>query len=165
MCDVIIIGAGPAGCTAAQELSCNGYKVLLVEKFKMPRNKSCSGILIKKSMYLVRQYFGEDVPKFTMCRPSVNRGMVFTNDKSQEYRFEQEGLNIWRSSFDYWLATKAVKAGAELHDRTTALSCEEQGNCVVVYILTMYFVSLKYQFAVFKISRVLICSKLSKENR
>lgn len=132
MYDAIIIGAGPAGSTSARELACNGYKVLLVEKFKMPRNKSCSGILIKKSMNLVQQYFGEDVPAFAMCKPTNNRGMIFTNDKGQEYRFEQEGLNIWRSSFDYWLATKAVEAGAELRDETAALSCEEQENSILV---------------------------------
>lgn len=132
MYDVIIIGAGPTGCIAARELACNGYKVLLVEKFKMPRNKSCSGILIKKSMDMVRQYFGEDVPEFTMCTPTNNRGMIFTNDKGQEYRYEQEGLNIWRSSFDYWLATKAAETGAELRDGIAALSCVEQEDCVLV---------------------------------
>lgn len=132
MYDVIIIGAGPAGCTAARELACNGYNVLLVEKFKIPRDKSCSGVLIKKSMNLVKRYFGEGTPEYTMCMPRDNRGMIFTNDEDQEYRFEQEGLNIWRSSFDYWLATKATAAGAKLRDETTALSCEEQENSVLV---------------------------------
>lgn len=132
MYDVIIIGTGPSGCTAARELACLGYKVLLVEKFKLPRNKSCSGVLIKKSMDLVRRYFGEDTPEFTMCRPADNRGMIFTSDKGQEYRFEQEGLNIWRSSFDYWLATKAAEAGAELRDKTAVLSLEEREDSVLI---------------------------------
>ncbi len=134
MYDIIIIGAGPTGCAAARELACSGYHVLLVEKFRMPRNKSCSGVLIKKSMDLVRQYFGEDVPEYTTCRPADNRGMIFTNDRGQEYRFEQEGLNLWRSSFDYWLATKAAEAGAELRDETAALSCEEREDCVLVHL-------------------------------
>ena len=100
MYDVIVVGAGPAGCTAAKALAEKGYKVLLVEKFKMPRYKSCSGVLIKKSMELVKKYFGEAVPESAMCTPTDNRGMVFTNDAGKEYRFEQEGLNVWRSHFD-----------------------------------------------------------------
>lgn len=145
MYDIIIIGAGPTGCTAARELACNGYKVLLVEKCKMPRSKSCSGILIKKSIELIRQYFGEDVPEFTKCRPADNRGMIFTSDKGQEYHFEQEGLNIWRSSLDYWLAIKATEAGTELRDQTIAIACEEQENCVIVKLkgTSLYFEKAK----------------------
>ena len=33
MYDVIVIGAGPDGNTAAETLAVKGYKVLLVEKF------------------------------------------------------------------------------------------------------------------------------------
>jgi flavin-dependent dehydrogenase len=132
MYDAIIIGAGPTGCSAARELSTSGYNVLLVERFKIPRDKSCSGILIKKSMELVRRYFGEDPPESVMCTPADNRGMFFTDDKGQEYRFEQPGLNIWRKSFDYWLAQKAVESGAELRDDTIAMSCEEKEDSVIV---------------------------------
>lgn len=132
MYDVIVIGAGPAGSSAVKELASNGYKVLLVEKMRMPREKSCSGVLIKKSIDLVRKYFGEEVPQSVLSTPAENRGMVFTNDKGQEYRFEQEGLNIWRSSFDHWLATKAEEAGAEVRQATAALSCEEKEDCVIV---------------------------------
>jgi len=37
MYDVIVAGAGPAGCTAAKVLAQKGCKVLLAEKFQMPR--------------------------------------------------------------------------------------------------------------------------------
>ncbi|MBD5456281.1 MAG: NAD(P)/FAD-dependent oxidoreductase [Lachnospiraceae bacterium] len=132
MYDVIVVGAGPAGCTASKVLAEKGYKVLLVEKFKMPRYKSCSGVLIKKSMELVKIYFGEDVPESAMCTPTENRGMIFTNDKGKEYRFEQEGLNVWRSHFDGWLAKKAKESGAEVRDGVSALSCMEQDGFVEV---------------------------------
>ena len=132
MYDVIVVGAGPAGCTASKVLAEKGYKVLLVEKFKMPRYKSCSGVLIKKSMELVKSYFGEDVPESAMCTPTENRGMIFTNDVGKEYRFEQEGLNVWRSHFDGWLAKKAEESGAEVRDGVAALSCTEQDGIVEV---------------------------------
>lgn len=132
MYDVIVVGAGPAGCTAAKILSENGYKVLLAEKFKLPRYKSCSGQLIKKTVDLVHEYFGEDVPASVMCTPTENRGMILTNDKGEEYRFEQPGLNIWRSSFDNWLAMKASEQGAEVRDGTSVLSCKENNGAVEV---------------------------------
>lgn len=132
MYDVIVIGAGPTGCTAAKVLAEKGYKVLLIERLKMPRYKSCSGVLIKKSIDLVKEYFGEDVPSSVMCAPTENRGMIFTDDKGKEYRFEQEGLNIWRSSFDNWLAEKAAEAGAEIRDSTSAVLCRENDNSIVV---------------------------------
>lgn len=97
MFDVIVIGAGPTGSTAAKTLADKGYKVLLVEKFKMPRYKSCSGQLIKKSMDLVQAYFGVSVPASTMCVPTENRGMIFTDDKGRSFRFEQDGLNRRRN--------------------------------------------------------------------
>ena len=132
MYDAIVVGAGPAGCTAAKVLAEKGYKVLLVEKFRMPRYKSCSGVLIKKSMELVKTYFGEDVPESAMCTPTANRGMIFTNDKGKEYRFEQEGLNVWRSHFDGWLAKRAKESGAEVRDGVAALFCAERDGLVEV---------------------------------
>ncbi len=132
MYDVIIIGAGPTGSTASKVLSTSGYKVLLVERCKMPRNKSCSGVLIKKSMDLVQKYFGQTVPLCATCTPIDNRGMIFTTDNGKEYAFEQEGLNVWRSSFDHFLAQKAIEHGAELRDNTSATACEDTDDGVTV---------------------------------
>ena len=70
MYDVIVVGAGPAGSTAAKILSEKGHSVLLIEKFKIPRYKSCSGILIKKTIILVAHYFTEDIPVSVTCVPA-----------------------------------------------------------------------------------------------
>ena len=61
MIDVIIIGAGPTGATAAKVLAESNLKVLVVERMKLPRYKSCSGMLIKKTVDLVKRYFREDI--------------------------------------------------------------------------------------------------------
>ena len=132
MYDTIVVGAGPAGAAAAFMLAGNGYRVLLVEKFTIPRNKSCSGVLIGKSLDWVKRCFGEDVPAGAMCTPVENRGMVFTDHRGKTYRFEQKGLNVWRSAFDGWLAQKAAAAGAEIREGTAAIACREEADHVLV---------------------------------
>lgn len=144
MHDVIVLGAGPTGCTAAHELVSNGYKVLLVERNSLPRNKSCSGILIKRTMDLVQRFFGEQVPDHTCCAPYDNRGMVLFTDAGEELRFEQPGRNIWRSSFDHWLAQKAAERGAQLRTETAATGYEEKPGEIRVRLKTAGTGSVEY---------------------
>ena len=110
MFDVIVIGAGLSGCTASKLLADSGYSVFLLEKAHLPRYKSCSGCLIKKTMDLVRLYYQADVPMEVTCQPVENKGMVFFNDEGKRFDFHQPGLNVWRSNFDHWLHKRQWKA-------------------------------------------------------
>lgn len=132
MYDVIVIGAGPAGSTAAKTLAEHGLSVLLVERSKMPRYKSCSGQLIQKSLDLAQKYYGKAVPASVTCTPMENRGMVFTDDAGRVFRFEQPGVNIWRSAFDKWLADEAARSGVEVWDGTAVLACKAEEDGVTV---------------------------------
>jgi len=129
--DVIVIGAGPAGCMAAKRLSKAGCNVLLVEKMELPREKSCSGILIGKSVQMVEKEFGE-IPDTVFSHPQINHGIIITNEKGKVFKFESDGYNIWRSSFDHWMSLKAESAGAELRPLTAALKCDEKEDHVLV---------------------------------
>jgi len=51
--DVIIVGTGPAGATLAYELSGQGIAVLLLDKEKLPRYKTCAGGLTIKAAELL----------------------------------------------------------------------------------------------------------------
>ena len=41
--DVVVVGAGPAGTTAAKVLAEKGVSVLLLDKHTFPRDKPCGG--------------------------------------------------------------------------------------------------------------------------
>ena len=41
--DVIVVGAGPAGATAARILALAGYRVTVLDRAAFPRNKPCGG--------------------------------------------------------------------------------------------------------------------------
>lgn len=58
--------------------------------------------------------------------------MIFTDDRGNEFRFAQPGLNVWRSALDHWLMQKAADSGAAVRDNTAAVSCEESGDRVTV---------------------------------
>jgi geranylgeranyl reductase family protein len=52
--DVVIVGAGPAGCAAAYDLAAGGMAVLLLDRHEFPRRKTCAGGLTAKSLRALR---------------------------------------------------------------------------------------------------------------
>jgi geranylgeranyl reductase family protein len=55
--DALIIGAGPAGATAAFILATDGYRVGIIEKRRFPRAKLCGGLLTQKTIELLKDIF------------------------------------------------------------------------------------------------------------
>ena len=53
--DVIIIGAGPAGISAAKILKDNNINFCIIEKSKFPREKLCGGGLTNKTISLLKE--------------------------------------------------------------------------------------------------------------
>ncbi|MDE7215484.1 MAG: NAD(P)/FAD-dependent oxidoreductase [Clostridia bacterium] len=131
MYDVIIAGGGPTGATAGKILAEKGFSILIVERCKLPRYKSCSGMIIKKTADLIKAYFSSEIPDYVKCSPSDNYGMIFVNDEGQEYKFQQKGFNVWRSSFDNYLLNKAAENGAKIIDETSVIACEDRGDHVI----------------------------------
>jgi flavin-dependent dehydrogenase len=56
--DAIVIGAGPAGCSAARALTHDGFKTLLLERERLPREKTCGGVVSAEALARVEQRFG-----------------------------------------------------------------------------------------------------------
>lgn len=133
MVDVVIIGAGPSGSMAALKLARQGLRTVVIEKNQLPRDKSCSGVLIKKSKELVEENFGP-IPQEVSCSPVHTRGIIIENAKGKVFNFEDEGLNIWREKFDHWLINQACAYGAELLDSTTVVDIIEHDDTVSLKI-------------------------------
>lgn len=125
--DAVVAGGGIAGSVAARFLAERGLKTLLIEKHKTPRNKACSGIQFTYLEGLV----GEEIPRHALCRNELRRvEMVTPNGKAMTGRMRM--LNFWRSTFDSWLNSVAVRKGAQFHDETSLLDFhQEEGNVVL----------------------------------
>lgn len=148
MFDIVVIGAGATGCTTSKILAENGYSVLLVERCKLPRYKSCSGVLIKKSIDLITKYFNAEIPQSVMCTPFDNRGMIICNDKNQIFRYEQKGINVWRSSFDYWLLSHSIANGAKVFDETSVTKCVQSENIVEITLSGKHSSTVKTKYVI-----------------
>lgn len=120
-CDVIVVGAGPAGSTAAWRLARHGRKVLLFERGEYPGAKNLFGGMIY-SLEL-REHFPHFVHEAPIERPVTRHATHFlAGERSLNVDFScapfgeapYNGFTAYRSRFDRWLAQQAVAAGAVL---------------------------------------------------
>jgi len=128
---VIVVGAGPAGATAAYLLAKAGLNVLLVERGQSAGSKNVSGGLIYTGILnQVYPNFWEEAP---VERAISNHSLVFLGEGSSvsvDFRGQvpaPSGLpcnaySVLRAKFDPWLAEKAEAAGAALITGTTVES-------------------------------------------
>jgi len=112
--DVIVIGAGPGGATAAFELAKAGIKTLPIEKQKLPRHKTCGGGLT----YKVTKALTFDISS-VVERTITNFVLTYRLSHPRVVKSPNPLVYmIRRSEFDNLLTNSAVNAGAQLMDET-----------------------------------------------
>lgn len=119
--DCVIVGAGPAGSSAAYHLAQHGATVLLLEKAALPRHKPCTGALSPR----VAEWFDFD---FAPALANTVRRVRYTWKLEDEVAAELDTQEpIWivrRDTFDQFLAEQAIAQGATLHDNTPVTGIE-----------------------------------------
>jgi geranylgeranyl reductase family protein len=118
--DSIVVGAGPAGATAALRLARGGARVLMLDRERFPRDKPCGGGLTLRA---VRQL---PVPIDPVVEDVVDR---FELGFRYRRRFERGGdgplvMMTQRRRLDAFLAEQAAAAGVEFRDGVRATVVE-----------------------------------------
>ena len=123
----IIVGAGPAGSSAALTMARAGLDVALVERGSFPGEKNMFGGVLHRLPSL-EKIFPDFWNRAPLERHIVKKGVTFmTGDSSFSTTIEAgnfdrppyNGYTIFRPSFDRWLADEAAAAGATLITRAT----------------------------------------------
>ena len=111
-CDVIVVGAGPGGSTAAYELAQAGASVLLLDRADFPRDKPCGGgVLISAVKMLPYSLDPVTEQTITCFRVRYKRTWEF------EHRYHEPlAIMTQRSRLDAFMVEQAVAAGAEFRD-------------------------------------------------
>ncbi len=124
-CDAIVIGAGPAGAAASRRLVEGGMNTLLVEKYKLPRRKMCSGLLSRWSVDFVHRHFGP-MPETVYTETPFLKGFGFNFPSLRETALAPTKSPlpyVRRDRFDCFLAQGS---GAEIKDGVRLTGIEEE---------------------------------------
>ncbi len=143
--DVVIIGAGPAGCTVARKVAEAGFSVLIVDKRQeLGAPIQCSGAvsrhaLIENDIHPDPEFIHEAIYGFRiMDGLGSETNIDYRELKPDTYGAQSNrqplGYVVDRRRFDRYLYTQAERAGAEGWLKAEALGYEQSGAEVVVSI-------------------------------
>jgi geranylgeranyl reductase family protein len=112
ICEVAVIGAGPAGATLAYELRQAGLKPVILDKAVFPRNKLCAGGLTVKAF----QFLPPDIDavlenEIRRVQLSFNLGRAFIKASPQPLLY-----TVARPRFDAFLVERLRPAAGDFGD-------------------------------------------------
>jgi len=119
--DVIVVGGGPAGSSAARRCAQLGLSTLLLDQAVFPRDKLCGGALSAQAISYLDFELPADVIERDIYGARVHFGQSCTEIK-KPYRV---AVTVSRTTFDHLLLNKATEAGVQVRqgERVSALEC------------------------------------------
>ncbi|MGH2607565.1 MAG: geranylgeranyl reductase family protein [Tepidiformaceae bacterium] len=122
--DAIVVGAGPAGSTAARELAAAGARVLVADRARFPRYKACGGGIPLRTERLLPFPIDSVIEDSVSLLDVAWKGrMRFTRDSGEPFAHM-----VMRDRFDALLLEHATRAGAEFRPGTTVRALERNGS-------------------------------------
>jgi geranylgeranyl reductase family protein len=103
--DVIVVGAGPGGSTAAQYVARGGARALLIDADVFPRDKACGDLLPGTCLQIVRELgLSAELDRIGCCRA---RRVTFATERERLVLDARDFASVPRQRFDQLLFTAA----------------------------------------------------------
>ncbi len=131
--DALVVGAGPAGASAAYWLAQHGHRVLVVDKKRFPREKTCGDGLTPRAVHQLHEMgLAEQLSGFQRYEGlrSMAHGLTLELRWPEHPDFPDYGYVVRRRDLDEMVADRAVKAGATLWPASEALEPLVEGGLV-----------------------------------
>ena len=126
--DVIVIGGGPAGSTAARGCAERGFKTLLIDKALFPRYKPCGGALSFRTI----NSLGFEIPQ-EMIEAECKGVNVYYKGEMSSYKKEgRVAVMVSREKFDNLLFEMAKERGCMTLTGERVVSVESSGGYIKV---------------------------------
>ena len=138
-CDVLIAGGGPAGSGLAFHLASRGYKVIVAEAEKFPRDKVCGDGVSPIALAELHTMGITGTEKFTKANEISKVGLFIKNDKvfinlSKPEHLPFHARIIPRIELDNWIYEAAKKAGAIYLESTRVMSFQITTDAALVQL-------------------------------
>jgi geranylgeranyl reductase family protein len=131
--DVVVVGAGPAGASAARVAAEAGCRVLLLERAAIPRYKTCGGGLIGCAQAFLPdglQVLVRDEIEW------VTFGLMGRRQRTLSSEGAVRCKMVFRDEFDAALTRVAADAGVSVRDRTAVVAIEDGEGVVTLRTAT-----------------------------
>lgn len=126
--DAVVVGAGPAGSIAAQQLSLQGFRTLLVDRKSFPRNKTCGACVNGRAVAILQQLGLDGILKQSNSVP-LKHFQVRSRGRQVIIPLPG-GVALTRAALDAGLVQAAIEARAEFLPETSATLCDvSQAGC------------------------------------
>jgi electron transfer flavoprotein-quinone oxidoreductase len=136
--DAVVVGAGPAGASAALALARAGRSVILVERGPFPGAKNMyGGVVYPRVLDGVLPRWWEEAPIQRWVTRRATMVLTPTQALTVDFRTDAwgrppyNGATAYRPDFDAWLAAHAERAGATMLCSTTVTGLLSDGGRVV----------------------------------
>src|SRR5216110_2380224 len=117
--DLIVVGAGPAGCTAAITASRGAAKVLLLERGSFPRHKVCGEFVSAESLDLLGGFLGSRHAPLLTSAIRIPQARLFFDGYLLQTPIDPPAASIARLDLDATLWELAGENGVETRQQTT----------------------------------------------